>query len=181
MNVLTVDHQAQVLQESNRPLLTQVLRTVGQDRCRALLAYTLHCEATGGMLRRDGTHRRRTPGGVFFRLVKGLRMWLLLGGVLLWVVLAWLIVEEILWPTGSTPEDLLHQRQRHTRVMRYGSGVVAGVVLLGMTRWVYWTLCTALDTVKNEGRITQQMDAQTLRDLCTGLEVEYDVDHGGEA
>ncbi len=69
MDVLTVDHLAQVLQEPNRPLLTQVLRTFGQDRCRVILAETLQCEANGGMLRQDGTHRR-TPGGVFFQLVK---------------------------------------------------------------------------------------------------------------
>ena len=69
MDVLTVDHLAQVLQESNVHLLTQVLRMLGQDRCRALLEDTLQCEANGGMLRRDGTHRR-TPGGVFFHLVK---------------------------------------------------------------------------------------------------------------
>jgi hypothetical protein len=69
MDVLTVDHLAQVLQEPNRPLLAQVLRTLGQDRCAAILAETLTCEANGGMLTRDGT-RRRTPGGVFFQLVK---------------------------------------------------------------------------------------------------------------
>jgi len=69
MDTLTVDTLAEVLQEPNRPLLTQVLRTLGQNRCRAILEDTLHCEANGGMLRRDGTHRR-TPGGVFFQLVK---------------------------------------------------------------------------------------------------------------
>jgi hypothetical protein len=69
MDILTVDHLAQILQEPNRPLLTQVLRTLGQDRCAAILAETLTCEANGGMLTRDGT-RRRTPGGVFFQLVK---------------------------------------------------------------------------------------------------------------
>lgn len=69
MDALTADILAEALQEPNRPLLTKVLRTVGEDRCRALLADTLQCEANGGMLTRDGT-RRRTPGGVFFQLVK---------------------------------------------------------------------------------------------------------------
>ena len=69
MDALTVDTLAQALQESNRPLLTQVLRVLGQDRCAAILADTLQCEANGGMLTKDGT-RRRTPGGVFFQLVK---------------------------------------------------------------------------------------------------------------
>jgi PHAX RNA-binding domain len=69
MDTLTVDTLAEVLQEPNRPLLTQVLRTLGQDRCAAILADTLTCESNGGMLTKDGT-RRRTRGGVFFQLVK---------------------------------------------------------------------------------------------------------------
>ena len=46
---VTVDTLAETLQEPNRPLLTKVLRTLGQDRCAAILADTLQCEATGGM------------------------------------------------------------------------------------------------------------------------------------
>src|SRR6266581_1447145 len=69
MDTVTVDTLAEVLQEPNRPLLTQVLRTLGTDRTTATLAETLQCEANGGMLTKDGT-RRRTPGGVFFQLVK---------------------------------------------------------------------------------------------------------------
>jgi Phosphorylated adapter RNA export protein, RNA-binding domain len=69
MDALTVDTLAEVLQESNRPLLTQVMRTLGQDRTRVMLTETLQCEANGGMLTHDGT-RRRTPGGVFFQLLR---------------------------------------------------------------------------------------------------------------
>src|SRR5439155_9782951 len=69
MDPLTVDMLAEVLQEPNRPLLTQVLRTLGPDRTRAVLTATLECEAAGGMLTTDGT-RRRTPGGTFFQLVR---------------------------------------------------------------------------------------------------------------
>ena len=69
MDHLTVATLVQTLQEPNTDLLTQVLRVLGQDRCAAILADTLTCEATGGMLTRDGT-RRRTPGGVFFQLVR---------------------------------------------------------------------------------------------------------------
>jgi hypothetical protein len=47
----------------------KVLRTLGVDRTTAILADTLTCEANGGMLTKDGT-RRRTPGGVFFQLVR---------------------------------------------------------------------------------------------------------------
>jgi PHAX RNA-binding domain len=69
MDTLTVETLAEILQEPKVPLLRQVLRTVGPDRCAALLADTLACEASGGMLTKDGT-RRRTPGGVFLQLVK---------------------------------------------------------------------------------------------------------------
>jgi hypothetical protein len=66
---LTVDHLAAALQEPKVHLLRQVLRTLGAERCAALLADTLTCEANGGLLTKDGT-RRRTPGGVFFQLAK---------------------------------------------------------------------------------------------------------------
>jgi hypothetical protein len=69
MEELTIDRLAETLQEPNRPLLTLVLRHLGQERAAAILAEALACEADGGMLTRDGT-RRRTPGGVFFQLVK---------------------------------------------------------------------------------------------------------------
>src|SRR5215471_10253693 len=69
MDEVTVDTLAQALQEPKRALLLKVLRTLGQDRCAALLADTLQCEDGGGMPTKDGT-RRRTPGGVFFQLVK---------------------------------------------------------------------------------------------------------------
>ena len=48
MDPLTVDTLAQALQEPNHPLLTQVLRVLGQDRCRAHLADTLQREANDG-------------------------------------------------------------------------------------------------------------------------------------
>jgi hypothetical protein len=69
MAEVTVDTLAEALQEPKRALLLKVLRTLGQDRCAAILADTLTCEDGGGMLTKDGT-RRRTPGGVFFQLVK---------------------------------------------------------------------------------------------------------------
>ena len=69
MDILTLDHLADVLQEPNVPLLRQVLRLLGAERTIAILTNTLTCEAAGGMLTMDGT-RRRTPGGVFFQLVK---------------------------------------------------------------------------------------------------------------
>src|SRR6516164_6250941 len=69
MATLTGETLAEILQEPKVPLLRKVLQTLGQDRCAAILADTLMCETNGGMLTKDGT-RRRTPGGVFFQLVK---------------------------------------------------------------------------------------------------------------
>jgi hypothetical protein len=69
MNELTDEQLAQVLQEPNVPLLRQVLAVLGLDHTAALLAEALEVEAHGGLLVRNGT-RRRTPGGVFFQLVR---------------------------------------------------------------------------------------------------------------
>jgi hypothetical protein len=69
MDELTGEQLAAVLQEPKMALLRQVLRTLGQDRTAAILTDTLQCEAAGGMRTKDGS-RRRTPGGVFFQLVK---------------------------------------------------------------------------------------------------------------
>ena len=69
MDELTAETLAQVLQEPKSDLLTKVLRTLGVDRTAAVLTDTLQLEAAGGILTKDGT-RRRTPGGVFFQLVK---------------------------------------------------------------------------------------------------------------
>jgi PHAX RNA-binding domain len=67
--ILTVEQLAAVLQEPKRALLIKVLRTLGVERTTAILADTLQREAAGGMLTKDAT-RRRTPGGVFFQLVR---------------------------------------------------------------------------------------------------------------
>jgi hypothetical protein len=69
MDALTVEKLAEILQEPKAPLLRQVLRTFGPERTVDVLTDTLQCEAQGGMLTKDGS-RRRTPGGVFFQLVK---------------------------------------------------------------------------------------------------------------
>jgi hypothetical protein len=50
--------------------IAQLVQVLGAEPSRALLQETLQVEAAGGMLIADGT-RRRTPGGVFFKLARG--------------------------------------------------------------------------------------------------------------
>jgi hypothetical protein len=69
MGTLTADTLAAALQEPEKALLGRVLRTLGQERCAAILADTLSIESNGGMLTRAGD-RRRSPGGTFLQLVK---------------------------------------------------------------------------------------------------------------
>ena len=69
MDTLTPDMLAEALQEPKKALLDKVLRTLGQERCQVIFADTLTIESNGGMLIKSGA-RRRTPGGVFFELVK---------------------------------------------------------------------------------------------------------------
>src|SRR5439155_5218495 len=69
MDHLTVDQLAAALQEPNVDLLRQVLVVLSPAHTAQLLSQTLEVEAQGGMLVRNRT-RRRTPGGVFFHLVR---------------------------------------------------------------------------------------------------------------
>lgn len=64
-----VETIAEQLNEPEKGLLEQVVRLLGLERSLILLQKTLEIEAGGGMMVRDGT-RRRTPGGVFFYLVR---------------------------------------------------------------------------------------------------------------
>jgi hypothetical protein len=60
---------ADTLQEPNVDLLRRVVRVLGETRAQAVLEETLTIEAAGGLLVADQS-RRRTPGGVFFQVVK---------------------------------------------------------------------------------------------------------------
>jgi hypothetical protein len=60
---------ADTLQEPNIDLLRRVVRVLGETRAQAVLEETLRIEAAGGLLTADQS-RRRTPGGVFFHVVK---------------------------------------------------------------------------------------------------------------
>lgn len=69
MESLSLMDLAEALQERNLPLLRKVRHHLGIPRTAALLAEALAVEGAGGMLTHDGT-RRRTPGGMFFQLVR---------------------------------------------------------------------------------------------------------------
>lgn len=63
------DRIAQALEEPKRMLIGQVVTVVGRDKALELLENTQDIEANGGMPTLNGS-RRRTPGGVFFQLLK---------------------------------------------------------------------------------------------------------------
>jgi len=50
--------------------IAQLLQVLGADLTRALLQEALQVETAGGLLTEDGS-RRRTPGGIFFKLARG--------------------------------------------------------------------------------------------------------------
>ncbi len=52
-----------------RATMWRIVRTIGPERAQAFVAQALEADANGGMLVPDGS-RRRTPGGVFFYLVR---------------------------------------------------------------------------------------------------------------
>jgi hypothetical protein len=110
-----------------------------------------------------------------------LRLWLLVYVVLLGGIVGWSIYDQWSWSLSGTPEEVVRHLQRHARVMQYGIIVFAGMVLCGMTRWVYWALCRALAPTKHEVYALQLRDAQALRDFCTRREAEYDVDDDWDA
>lgn len=61
---------AGALAEPNTEMIGKVIAVIGEDRARDFLRRALEVEAGGGLLIKNGK-RRRTPGGVFFHLVRG--------------------------------------------------------------------------------------------------------------
>lgn len=61
---------ATALGEPNLRLIQRIVARLGPEAALAFLAEVLAVEAAGGLLTGDGT-RRRTPGGVYFHLVRG--------------------------------------------------------------------------------------------------------------
>lgn len=66
---MTVLEIAKQLNEPNTELIGKIVNAIGIERVSEYLQKTLTIEAEGGMMTRDG-ERRRTPGGVFFYVVK---------------------------------------------------------------------------------------------------------------
>jgi hypothetical protein len=64
-----IKHIAATLNEPNLPLVRKVIKVLGPERTEACLQKALEIEASGGMMTKDGS-RRRTPGGVFFQVVR---------------------------------------------------------------------------------------------------------------
>ncbi len=62
---------AELGETATQPLahITRIVATLGPERALGLLVQALETEQQGGLLLPDGS-RRRTPGGVFFRLVR---------------------------------------------------------------------------------------------------------------
>jgi hypothetical protein len=73
----TVQHIAQQLNETNeKPIaqIAQILELIGEEETLSYLQKTQEIEAGDGMKTEKGD-RRRTPGGVFFYLVRGGMTW----------------------------------------------------------------------------------------------------------
>jgi hypothetical protein len=60
---------ATTLNEPNSGLVRRVIQVIGAERAQECLQKALEIETNGGMLTKDGS-RRRTPGGVFFQVVR---------------------------------------------------------------------------------------------------------------
>ncbi len=71
VNEITAEIAAQLgeTEPSPRKALKRAVRILGPAQVQALLDRTLDIERSGGLLLSDGS-RRRTPGGVFFYLVR---------------------------------------------------------------------------------------------------------------
>ena len=68
-NVVTAGQIVRVLHESQRQMIAQAMRVLGQERGMTLLTEALLIEHHGGMWIEDGS-RRRSPGGTFLHLCK---------------------------------------------------------------------------------------------------------------
>jgi hypothetical protein len=68
-NATVTQEIAQALGEPNSGLIRRVVEAIGAARAMELLIQAQDVEAAGGLMTSDGS-RRRTPGGVFFHLVR---------------------------------------------------------------------------------------------------------------
>lgn len=70
MNDNFISEIADALSEPNTEMISKVVAVIGEDRARDFLRRALEVEAGGGLMIKNGK-RRRSPGGVFFYLVRG--------------------------------------------------------------------------------------------------------------
>jgi len=67
--VAEIAAQLDETEDEPKRLIQRALRRLGEERVRAVAAQALLTQAAGGMMLPDGS-RRRTPGGVFFHLLR---------------------------------------------------------------------------------------------------------------
>jgi len=71
LDASAVEIAAQLGETEEEPIrqIRRAARVLGEERVRSLVAQTLEVEATGGLMNLNAS-RRRTPGGVFFHLMR---------------------------------------------------------------------------------------------------------------
>lgn len=67
--VATIAAQLHETQDEPIEQIRRSVAAIGAERCAALVRCALRLEQLGGLFRNDG--QRRTPGGVYFALVRG--------------------------------------------------------------------------------------------------------------
>jgi hypothetical protein len=77
-----------------------------------------------------------------------MRVWFILGIVLLWVMLGWSIADQFLWSTGGMPVEMVRHAQRTTARLDWDRMVGMGFGALMLTRMAYCVLRTSRDSGK---------------------------------
>jgi hypothetical protein len=71
---------------------------------------------------------------------KEMRCWIVLGVLLLWATLAWMLYDQLTWAPGGSPQETLRQLQRTTGRLGWSSLVGLGFGALMLTRLAYGVL-----------------------------------------
>jgi hypothetical protein len=71
---------------------------------------------------------------------KEMQCWIVLGVLLLWATLAWMLYDQLTWAPGGSPQETLRQLQRTTVRLGWSSLAVMGFGALALTRLAYGVL-----------------------------------------